>query len=216
MSYARIYDERYQGAAMSQDQNSDVVGRVLRASTRGYACGTHSTNIDYRHDFGAFVKVPIANDDALYAIGLIYAVEIKDDLLISELVMAEAVDTSILRDQRENRMIPVEISVLNIGYGLGREFVHSLPPRPPMSLSRVQLCSAEEVYYFTHRHDFFRLVLNASEVPCDDLLAAMLRYASSAYPDDQRHAFLVHCGRQLTRMLPDTRRLASILTLLRP
>jgi hypothetical protein len=200
---------------MAQEPN-DVVGRVLRASTRGYACGTHSISIDYKHDFGAFVKAPVANDETIFAIGVIYAVEIKDDLLISELVMAEAVDASVLRDQRENRMIPVEISVLNIGYGMERQFACSLPPRPPMSLSQVRLCNADEVYYFTQQVDFFRLVLNATEVPSDDLLAAMLRYAAGAYNREERYDFMVRCGRQITRMVMDTRRLAAILALIRP
>lgn len=196
-------------------ESGDMVGRVLRASTRGYACGTHSTRIDNRHDFGAFVKVPIANAPQLFAIGLVYAVEIKDDLLISELVMAESVDPNVLHDQRENRMIPVEISVLNIGYGVGREFVQSLPPRPPMSLSPVQLCTADEVYYFTQKQDFFRLIVRASEVPSDDLLAAMIRYASGAYQTGERYEFVVRCGQRLTRLLSaDMSRLSSILALI--
>lgn len=202
---------------IQQQDDQDVVGRVLRASTRGYSCGTHSTRIDHRHDFGAFVKVPIANDDTLFAIGLIYAVEVKDDLLVSELVMAESFDANILRDQRENRMIPVEISVLNIGYGRDEVFATSLPPRPPMSLTQVRLCTADEVFYFTHMKDFFRLVLNASEVPSDDLLAAMLRYASAAYHESERYDFMVRSGQQLTRLLSgNTQRLASILALIRP
>ena len=98
------------------NDNQDNIARVLRASTRGYSCGTHSMHIGPKHDFGAFVKVPIANAVSGVAIGLIYGVEIKDDLLISELVMAESINPNVLRDQRENRMIPVEISVLNIGY----------------------------------------------------------------------------------------------------
>ncbi len=202
---------------MAQAENqTEAIGRVLRASTRGYSCGTHSVRIDYRHDFGAFVKATIANDESLFAIGLIYAVDIKDDMLVSELVMAETVDSNILRDQRENRMIPVEISVLNIGYGVDNTFIHSLPPRPPMSLSQVRLCSAEEVYYFTKTPEFFRLVLNAPEVPSDDLVAAMIRYAAQAYHDEERYDFMVNCGRQLTRLLSsNTRRLASILALMR-
>lgn len=209
---------------MSNDQNGttsptefdDLVGRVLRASTRGYACGTHSNRIDFRHDFGAFVKVPLANDKELFAIGIIYSVEIKDDLLINELVMAESVNANVLRDQRENRLIPVEISVLNIGYGVRKTFAPSLPPRPPMSLSQVHLCTADEVFYFTHQTDYFRLVLNASEVPTDDLMAAMIRYAANAYHDSERYDFMVRTGQQLTRLLSsDTKRLASILALMR-
>jgi len=196
---------------------NEIIGRVLRASTRGYACGTHSLRIGSQHDFGAFVKAPMANDGEMFAIGLIYAVEVKDDLLISELVMAEAVDSNILRDQRENRMIPVEVSIVNVGYGVGNTFRHSLPPRPPMSLSEVRLCTADEVFYFTQYPEFFRLVLKANEVPSDDLLVAMLRYAAYAYVEEERYDFIVRCGRQLTRLLStDTRRLSSILHLMKP
>jgi len=91
--------------------NTDyMVGRVLRASTRGFTCGTQSNRVDARHDFGALVMAPIANDESVHVIGLTYAVEIKDDALVSELVMADQVDSNVLRDQRENRMVPLEIS----------------------------------------------------------------------------------------------------------
>ncbi len=193
------------------------VGRVLRASTRGYTCGTHSARIDRRHDFGAFVRAPIANDDSAWVMGLIYAVEIKDDLMISELVMAEAVNPNVLRDQRENRLVPVEISVLSVGYHDGQGFVQSLPPRPPMSLSPVTLCSAEEVRTFTALQDFFRLVLQAAEVPSDDLLVSTVRLAMGAYPPEARSDFVVACGRQAARLLSsDLKRLSHILTLIRP
>lgn len=197
---------------------TEIVGRVLRASTRGFACGTHSIRIDAKHQFGAFVKAPVANDGQMYVIGLIYSVEIKDDQLVTELVMADNVDGNVLRDQRENRMVPVEISVLNVGYmGNGVGIMHSLPPRPPMSLAEVLLCTAEEVFYFTQLCDYFRLALNAPEVPSDDLLGAALRYASFAYPEDERYEFMVRCGRHLTRLLAnDLKRLSQILALIKP
>jgi hypothetical protein len=197
--------------------DAEMVGRVLRASTRGYTCGTHSTRLDDKHDFGAFVKVPVANDGAVVAVGLIYAVEIKDDLLINELVMAESVDPNVLRDQRENRIIPVEVSVLNIGYGGAGGFRHSLPPRPPMSLSKVTLCTREEVLQFTQTLDFFRLVINASEVPSDDLIAATVRYVRYAYAEAEQVAFLIRAGQHLSKLISgDTRRLSAILNLIRP
>lgn len=198
--------------------NDAIVGRILRASTRGFDCGTHSRNIDYRHDFGAFVKAPIANDRTIWAIGLIYKVEIKDDQLISELVLGEGMPDAILRDQRENRMIPVEVKVLNVGYMSGQGFIQSMPPRPPMSLSDVYLCSAEEVYTFTQSCDFFRLVLGASEVPSDDLMAASIRYAALVFENtDDRYAFHVRCGQQIARDLGnDLKRLSYILNLIRP
>jgi hypothetical protein len=196
-----------------------MVGRVLRASTRGFACGTQSNRVDHRHDFGAFVSALIANDENVHVIGLIYAVEIKDDLLVNELVMADSVNSSILRDQRENRMVPMEISVLNIGYRFpDGTCVHSLPPRPPMSLSVVEQCTRDVILQFTERQDFFPLVLSAAEVPSDDLLAAAIRYASWQYDDPKsRYEFLVTCGRALARQLShDLKRLEHVLALIRP
>jgi hypothetical protein len=198
------------------------VGRILRASTRGFDCGTHSKEISEQHDFGAFVKAPIANthrdEGNIHAIGLIYKVEIKDDQLISELVLGEAVPDMILRDQRENRMIPVEVKVVNIGFMLGQNMIHSMPPRPPMSLSDVDVCTPDEIYRFTQRPEFFRLVLNASEVPTDDLVAAAIRFAAwKAYADEkEQYAFLVRCGQQLAREVNDLKRLSHILNLIRP
>jgi hypothetical protein len=199
-------------------ETSMMVGRVLRASTRGFTCGTQSNKVDSKHDFGAFVSAPIANDESISVVGLIYAVEIKDDMLVNELVMAEAVNSNIMRDQRENRMVPMEISVLSIGvrYANGHS-IHSLPPRPPMSLSMVELCTAEQVYQFTQVHDFFPRVLNSAEVPSDDLLAAAIRYASWAYPEEERYDFVVRCGRAIARQLShDLKRLEHVLALIRP
>lgn len=202
---------------VAQAEQALMVGRVLRASTRGFICGTQSNKIDHRHDFGAFVNASIANDDSVRVVGLIYAVEIKDDMLVSELVMAEAVNNNILRDQRENRMVPLEISVLSIGYTYRDMIVHSLPPRPPMSLSLVELCSAESVHAFTQRLDFLPLALNAAEVPSDDLIGAAVRYASYAYPENRRYEFLVRCGREIARQLShDLKRLEHVLALIRP
>lgn len=199
-----------------QDSGS-IVGRVLRASTTGFDCGTRSNKIDDKHNFGAFVKVPISDDGAVCAIGLIYAIRIDDDPLARELVMAASIDQSTLMDQRDNRMVPVEICALNVGYSYNGAMVHSLPPRPPLSLSEVILCHAEEVYDFTQRCDYFRLVLHASEVPSDELISAALRYASYAYPENERYDFLVKCGRTLATLLAnDLKRLSHVLTLIRP
>jgi hypothetical protein len=194
-----------------------IVGRVLRASTTGFDCGTRGSKIDEMHTFGAFVKVPITEDERACAIGLIYAIRIDDDPLARELVMASYIDNNALLDQRENRMVPVEICVINVGYMVEGAMVHSIPPRPPMSLCEVNLCSSQEVYDFTRRMDYFRLVLSAKEVPSDELMAAALRYASFAYPANERYDFLVRCGRTLAGLLShDLKRLAHVLELIKP
>lgn len=194
-----------------------MVGRILRASTRGFDCGIHSNGINEAHNFGSFVKVPIVNDAAVYAIGVIYRMEIKDDQLVTELVMGEQVPFNVLQDQRQNRMIPVEIKVLNIGFADETESVHSLPPRPPMSLSDVEGCTRSEVYEFTQRFDYLRLILGAAEVPTDDLIAAVIRAAANIRPEDEYRDFLMACGQQVARDLShDLKRLAHVLSLIRP
>ncbi|RMG81850.1 MAG: hypothetical protein D6712_15600 [Chloroflexi bacterium] len=201
------------------EQTADIVGRVLRANTRGFACGTHSNQISDKHDFGAFVKAPIANsNDAEMAIGLIYKVDIQDDQLVNELVMGENIPDNVLLDQRNNRMIPVEVSVLSIGFTYRGTMVHGLPPRPPMSLAEVVLCTPADVHLFTQELGFIRLVLNATEVPADDLLAAALRYAVwKAYPPEDERVFLTRAGRELARQLSgDMKRLAHLLNLIHP
>jgi hypothetical protein len=201
------------------DANSEhrLVGRVLRASTIGFDCGTHSSLIDRQHDFGALVRAPVANSPGLMVYGLIFAVEIESDELVTELVMAEGVHVNTLLDHRNNRMVPVTVRVLNVGFSDNGYIVHSLPPRPPLSLSDVESCSAEEVRAFNASCDYLRLVLNASEAPSDDLLAAALRYAMWTFPEHERDAFMIRAGRHIARLLSgDLKRLSHVLALIRP
>lgn len=195
-----------------------TVGRVLRASTTGFDCGTRGSRIEEAHGFGSFVKAPLDNSGALWAVGLIYGIRIEDDPLARELVMATGVDNSALLDQRENRMVPVEIGVINIGCLIDGKPYYSLPPRPPMSLTEVELCSDAEILRFTERLEFFRLVLNTREVPSDELLGAALQLASEKRASaSERTQFLVECGRRLASLLShDLTRLAHVLELIRP
>ncbi|MEO0565525.1 MAG: hypothetical protein AAF125_25685 [Chloroflexota bacterium] len=202
------------------------VGHVLRASTNGFDFGTRGNAISAQHSFGSFVLAEIAGntDDLLqYAVGLIYAIRIADDPFVRELVMAAEVNESTLRDQRENRLVPIETLVLNVGYVTYRNDrftapIHSMPPRPPLSLTSVYLLPADGVLTFTQRQDFFRTVLNAGEVPSDDLLASAVRYAGALIPDErERYDFYIAAGRQIARLLTsDLRRLSHLLNLIRP
>jgi hypothetical protein len=175
--------------------NNQLVGRVLRASTVGYACGTRSNELD-TPSFGAFVQTKFFNGHEVDVIGLIYAIHVDDDPLVRQLIMANHVNQATLRDQRENRMMPLEISVVNIGYIIEGQSYHNLPPRPPMSLDPVYLCDAECIYDFTQKLDFFR---------------------PDARPTNERHDFLVGAGRRLAQLLShDLARLNHLLRLIKP
>jgi hypothetical protein len=55
----------------------------------------------------------------------------------------------------------------------------------------------QEVIAFTQRFDYFRLVVDAWEVPKDELLATSLRAAADVRPTAERGEFLVAAGREL-------------------
>ena len=52
---------------------------------------------------------------------------------------------------------------------------------------------------FTSRFDFLRTVLQAGDIPADELIGAFLRQAATAHADP--YAFLVAAGRQLAGLL---------------
>lgn len=193
-----------------------LVGRVLRASTTGYAAGTRASNL-VAPAFGSFVQTSYRNGGDIDIIGLIYSIRIDDDPLVRQLIMANNINAATVRDQRENRMIPVEIGVVNVGYRASGQSFHALPPRPPMSLDPVTLCDDDAIRDFTQSTDFFRLVLNTSEAPAEELLAAALRNAAAARPADEQRAFLITAGRRLAQLLSyDLTRLNHLLRLIKP
>ena len=61
---------------------------------------------------------------------LIYDIHIDDDGLVRQLVTADNVSEEVLRDNRERRIVPVEMSVMAVGYEQDRKIYHMLPPRP--------------------------------------------------------------------------------------
>jgi len=73
-------------------------------------------------------------------------------------------------------------------------------------------CDPQEIIAFTRRFDYFRLVLDAPQVPADELLAASLRVAAAARPGPERTEFLIAASRELARLLAgDPLRLEGVL-----
>ncbi|HEY72407.1 MAG: hypothetical protein DRJ03_12515 [Chloroflexi bacterium] len=194
------------------------VGRVLRASSRGFVIGCRVMTPDIPA-FGSFVRADgLAPGSAIY--GLIYDVSVEDDPFVRQFIGADPPD-EIIQDQRENRQVPIEVSVLAVGVGQGlgsndETVRHRLPAQPPVTLDWLYQCSDEEVQAFTARLDYFRLVLEARDAPADELLATSLRAGAAARPEREREDFLVGAGRELARLLAgDPVRLEGLLRRLR-
>ena len=147
------------------------IGRLLRAGTTGFVLGCRVRQIN-APSFGAMVRVPL--EEGYQVFGMIYDIHIDDDGLVRQLVTAEGINESVIADNRVNRNVPIEISVLSLGYQQGERISHLLPPRPALSLDAIYLCSDEELLAFTSagRFGYFRHILRATELPVGDLLAA--------------------------------------------
>lgn len=156
------------------------IGRLLRAGTNGFVAGCRVSQME-SPSFGSLVSAPLDNGYAIY--GLIYDMHIDDDGLVRQLVTADGVDEQVLADNRLNRNVPVEMSVLAVGYRQDGRIYHLLPPRPPLSLDVIYLCDAEELRSLSGAGHFgyFRHILRAIDLPVSELLAAHVKQAHQAH-----------------------------------
>jgi len=147
------------------------VGRLLRAGTTGFVAGCRVSQID-TPSFGALVRAPLEAGYQIY--GLIHDIHIDDDGLVRQLVTTEGIDEAVIADNRVNRNVPIEMSVLAVGFQQGGNIYHLLPPRPALSLDAIYLCDAQEMRDFTTagRFGYFRHVLRSNDIPTGDLLVS--------------------------------------------
>lgn len=178
------------------------IGRLLRAGTAGFVVGCRVSQLD-EPSFGGLVRVSLPNDYHVY--GLIYDIHIDDDGLVRQLVTAEAVDDAIIQDNRVNRNVPLEMSVLVVGYRQAGVISHLLPPRPPLSLDAIYLCDAAEICEFTSagRFGYFRHVLRAADLPIGELLAAHVQQANQAHTQTGSPAWKDAATQELITLLRD-------------
>lgn len=156
------------------------IGRLLRAGNSGFVAGCRVSQ-EQIPALGALVQVPLASGAEIF--GLVYDIHIDDDGLVRQLITAGDVQEAVIADNRLNRNVPLEVSVLAVGYRQANRIYHLLPPRPPLSLDSIYLCSDEEICGFTSlgRFGYLRHILRARDLPVDELLAAHLLQAGRAH-----------------------------------
>lgn len=158
------------------------IGRLLRAGTTGFIAGCRVNQLD-APAFGALVRAPLGEGYQVY--GLIHDIHIDDDGLVRQLVTADNVSEEVMRDNRERRIVPVEMSVLAVGYERDGKIYHLLPPRPPLSLDVVYLCDEKELKRFvtSGKFGYFRHILRANDLPVGEILAAHLKQVQEQVKD---------------------------------
>jgi len=179
--------------------NPIEIGRLLRAGTTGFIAGCRVSQLD-APAFGALVRAPLGDGYQVY--GLIHDIHIDDDGLVRQLVTAENVSDEVMRDNRERRIVPVEMSVLSVGYEQDGQIFHLLPPRPPLSLDVIYLCDDQDVKRFTSagRFGYFRHILRATDIPVGEVLAAHLLEVKQKTKDEK---WLEGATKELITLLRD-------------
>jgi hypothetical protein len=158
------------------------IGRLLRAGISGFTAGCRVNQLSVP-SFGALVRAPL--EDGYQVYGLIHDIHIDDDGLVRQLVTADGVSEEVMKDNRERRIVPVEMSVLAVGYEQDGRIFHLLPPRPPLSLDVIYLCDDTDLARFTERFGYFRHILNAKDAPIGEVLTAHIMQAQSAHKDKE-------------------------------
>ena len=98
---------------------------MLRAGTTGFIAGCRVNQLD-APAFGALIRVPLGEDYQVF--GLIHDIHIDDDGLVRQLVTADGLSDEVVRDNRERRIVPIELSVVTVGYEHNGKIHYLLPP----------------------------------------------------------------------------------------
>lgn len=155
------------------------VGRLLRANTSACVFGCQVSQVN-PPVFGEMVRIPLANGLQLY--GLVHEINIDDDGLVRQLVSAPDIAPEVIEDNRQNRNMPVEMSVVFIGWERTGAVSHTRVPTPPLSLDEIFTCTPPEIIHFLYggKFGYLRALLRNEDLPAADLITAHLQQITRA------------------------------------
>jgi hypothetical protein len=196
---------------VARGADARLIGEIVESSTTEFLA--QAVELDAAPPFGAFVEV--AADEALTLFAVVAHVQTSGIDPGARAIMRGHGDVRDERIYEENPDLPLVLRTtfraLVVGFGEGERLFQFLPPRPARLHYSVFTCAAGNVREFTTSGlDYLQALLNGSEVPADELLAANLRYTAALYTDGAE--FLQLAGRELAQLLrADYPRLTAIL-----
>lgn len=191
------------------------IGEIIESNTTNFVAGTYE--LHEGPPFGALVRAE--GRDGCAAYGLVYNIETTSREMGGRALVRGRegmYDADIYHANPDlEAVLQTEFHALIVGYCDGPTIRQHLPSFPPPTHYSVHLCDDDELCRFSERLQFCRTVLQAADVPSEELLAAMLRQAAQCRPDP--HGFLVAAGRSLAILLRDDHtRLLAIVERIRP
>jgi hypothetical protein len=109
-----------------------------------------------------------------------------------------------------------------VGFERAGHMYHYLPPRSAPIHYSVTFCSSVEAELFTHNLDYFRIILDAPNLPNEEVLAAHVRAVAESLGESSPEVggsqrFRVRAGKEVATLLRgDHQRLVAILRRIRP
>lgn len=180
------------------------IGRLLRANTSGCVVGCKVTQVD-EPALGSLVRIPMDAHEKFCVFGLVTDIQIGDDGLVRQLVTADHVSEEVFLDNRNNRNVPLEISVAFCGYKKDGQISHLLPPRPPLTLDKIFLCSDHEIFEFTSLplFGYFRHLLRNKDIPVGEILASHLQQVAPIHQSCDNADWINKAVKELITALRD-------------
>ncbi|HZG69376.1 MAG TPA: hypothetical protein VEZ12_21770 [Herpetosiphonaceae bacterium] len=199
----------------NQLDNALRIGEIIESNTTRFVAGTY--RLHETPQFGALVRAE--GRDGCSAYGLVYNIETTSREMSGRALVRGRdgmFDQDIYAANPDlEAVLQTEFHVLIVGFCDGPVLRQHLPAFPPPVHYSVHLCDDGELHRFTERLQFCRTVLQAADVPHEELIAAALRLAARSKPNP--HAFLVDAGRALAMLLrEDHARLLAIIERIRP
>lgn len=161
-----------------KENQKNYIGRMLSANSTecvvSYCVGQNEIP-----PFGSMLRIPLSDDLEIY--GVVTDVTLEEDGFLRKIAGSPEIPEEVLLDTQVNRNVPIVLRVRFIGYREGERILHMLPPRPPVTLASIYVCTDREVTDFTKKLGYMRLVLNVQNVQIGELLAVHIHYASLSH-----------------------------------
>ncbi len=191
---------------------------VATSTTEFLAQCLEPDNLDFplMPAFGSWVKSQQDENSEVIAYGVVYHATTAP---IDSVHRAVALGLSLqeLREQQPQifAMLRSEIKVVLLGFSSVGNIYQHLPSQPPQIHQAVYGCEDSEIENFTEELNFIRTLVQMTNAPVDELIAAVLRNVYQVRKCDRN--WLVQAGRKLSILLKDDYdRLGAILGQVHP
>jgi hypothetical protein len=175
------------------------IGRLIRSSSTDFVFGATIPEKQVPA-FGSFVRASLPNQQGMM-FGVIHNLTILNSEFLRRVATADVqIPQNMMADLRVSQL-PIEVSVLSVGYQRGERIVCGVPPQPPISLEFVELCSHEEINALYGSADLVRLILHSRLPTADDLLLAVIAHQLEILPASARNRTLHNTGRVVSHYL---------------